>query len=204
MDAAIVNLGLGNLGSVQAALWRHHAQSTITFDPKVIAQAPRLLLPGVGSFDAAMDRLRASGLDELLRQRALGDGVPLLGICLGMQLLLERSDEGHLPGLAWISGRLDRFQPQAGRPVPHMGWNTVTPSPSSRLFTGMRADARYYFVHSFRATGVPDGDVAGSTWYGDNFASAVEKGSVAGVQFHPEKSHQDGAQIFRNFLEWRR
>jgi imidazole glycerol-phosphate synthase subunit HisH len=168
-----------------------------------IRAAERIILPGVGAFDAAMDKLEASGRIPLLRERAFGDRIPFLGICLGMQLLAKGSEEGQRPGLGWIDAQVVKFRrEQAATPirVPHMGWNTVRPRPGHPLFVGLEHKARFYFVHSFHAVCAPE-SVLCATDYGYEFASGLVRDNVCGVQFHPEKSHKYGFALLKNFVE---
>ena len=196
---AIVDVGLGNVGSVANMLRKVGADAVRTDDGAVVAEATRIVLPGVGSFDVAMDRLRDRGLIGVLTERA-GSGVPVLGICLGMQLLADGSDEGMSPGLGWIPGHVRRLTPGA-LPVPHMGWNTVHPCHDDTIVSDLDDDARFYFVHSYAF--VPDRpeDSWAETIYGEPFVSVVGHDNVLGVQFHPEKSHRHGMALLRCFCE---
>lgn len=198
----IVDYGIGNLGSIINMFRKVGVEAKVAADAKVIAGARKLVLPGVGSFDRGMRELRRSGLDEVIQRRVVDDGVPILGVCLGMQLLAQRSEEGSEPGLGWIDAEVARLQPSAGPdrlPVPHMGWNRLELVRPHPLFEGLEMDARYYFVHSYhvvcRDPAVP------LTWtsYGQRFTSSVATRNVMGVQFHPEKSHRFGMRLFRNF-----
>lgn len=203
MKVKVVNLGLGNLGSVVNALNKVGAEPSIVERPEELEGAERILLPGVGAFDVAMGRLRERGFEPVLNQQVRVDKTPILGICLGMQLLAEFSDEGVLPGLGWITGRSVHFHEaivsSSELRVPHMGWNTVAASPGSLLFSGQSPDARYYFMHSYHLSGVPGDMIAGETKYGVKFTCAIESENVYGAQFHPEKSHQFGIEVLRNF-----
>ncbi len=194
-DVVIVASGGANIASLQFALERLHVASTVSAEPARIRAATHVIIPGVGAVDDAMLRLRRDRLHELiptLRQ-------PVLGICLGMQLLFEGSDEGALPCLGIIPGRALRFAPAAGRPVPHMGWNTLDPQRDSRLLTGLGGQDYAYFVHSY-ALPVSAATVA-STQYGAPFSACVEWGNFFGAQFHPERSAAVGARLLQNFLE---
>jgi glutamine amidotransferase len=196
----LVDYGLGNIGSVANMFKRVGAETTRVSTPEEVAAVDKLLLPGVGSFDAGVNRLREPGLFDALREFA-ASGRPLLGICLGMQLLMDGSDEGTLPGLGLLGGRSIRFDDAAGLRVPHMGWNHATPTREHALVADLPEDSRYYFVHSFHV--VPD-DAATTlavTEYGVPFTSMVQAGNVMGAQFHPEKSHTFGMAIMRNFAE---
>ena len=198
----IVNYGMGNLGSVQNMFRKIGVPATITSDLGEIASAQKILLPGVGAFDAAMERIEQGGFRAVLDQKALVERVPVLGICLGMQLLTDSSEEGRLPGLGWISGTTRKFvfSPDQQLKVPHMGWNIVEevrPSPLNRDFP---PEPRFYFVHSYYVTVADERHVLMRTPYGHRFDSVISNGeNIFGAQFHPEKSHRFGMQLFRNF-----
>lgn len=198
----IVDYRMGNLGSISNMLKKLGVPSKITADPQDIAEASKLILPGVGAFDAGMDNLHRSGLLPVLNERVLGAGVPTLGICLGMQLMTRRSDEGHREGLGWIDAEALRFRPaDATLKVPHMGWNLVRPVRPSPLTDGLPDEPRFYFVHSYHVRCNAPEDVLLTTQYGEEFHSAFQHGNVMGVQFHPEKSHKFGMALLRNFAE---
>lgn len=198
----IVNYHMGNLGSISNMLKKLGIPSKITADPQDIAAASKLILPGVGAFDAGMDNLQRSGLLPVLNERVLGAGVPTLGICLGMQLMTRRSDEGHREGLGWIDAEALRFRPiDTTLKVPHMGWNLVRPVRPSPLTDGLPDEPRFYFVHSYHVRCNTPEDVLLTTHYGGEFHSAFQHGTVSGVQFHPEKSHKFGMALLRNFAE---
>jgi imidazole glycerol-phosphate synthase subunit HisH len=195
---ALVDYGMGNRRSVEKALEHVGARVARTADAEVIGAAEAIVLPGVGAFPEAMRRLRALGLDDLLRERAAA-GVPLLGICLGMQLLFESSDEHEgAEGLGLLAGTVTRLD-APGLKVPHIGWNTVTFTRPARLTAGLGDAAPFYHVHTFACRPADPEDVAGTGEYGERFASIVERGNVAGVQFHPEKSSLDGLALLRTF-----
>lgn len=201
---AILDYGMGNVKSISNMLKRLGHQAVLTQDPKVIASACRIILPGVGAFDTAMNRLRESGLIPHLEHAVFSNNTPLLGICLGMQLLATRSDEGKAPGLGWIDGEVIpfRFDHSVQRlPIPHMGWNRVMATQAHPIFNELKDDAFFYFVHSYHfSTSNPDNSIATST-YGYEFTCAVCKNNIMGVQFHPEKSHKYGMQMLKNFVE---
>ncbi|MBY0588295.1 imidazole glycerol phosphate synthase subunit HisH [bacterium] len=197
----IVHYGAGNLKSVARALERLGENSTISSDPKVIARAKRLILPGVGSFDTAMNTLRDKEIIPVLEERVLSAGVPILGICLGLQLFTERSEEGSSPGLSWIAGHTQRFRsPDPTMKVPHIGWNTIERQRDGQLFDGFPSEASLYFVHSYYVVCADEEVVTGRSDYGERFVCAIEKGNILGVQFHPEKSQQIGLHLLHNFL----
>ena len=195
----IVNYQMGNVGSIKNMLKKVGVESEISGDPEVLSKASKLILPGVGAFDTGMRHLQDSGLIGVLNELVLEKKVPVLGICLGMQLLTRKSEEGVLPGLGWIAADTVKFRLDDLR-VPHMGWNTLHPSSSAALFQGYSEEPRYYFVHSYHVVCDDPQDAAGTTQYGLPFTSAVQKGNVMGAQFHPEKSHKFGMQLFRNFV----
>jgi glutamine amidotransferase len=200
----VVNYGIGNLGSIANMLRRIGIEVAVASETGPVAAADRLILPGVGAFDAAMERLLASGLVETIRRRVLEDGVPLLGICLGMQLLTERSEEGGLPGLGWVPADTVRFrfpEDDEDRRIPHMGWNTVSVRRGDSLFRHTSADARFYFVHSYHVRCRSESDILATTHYGREFVAAFGHGNVFGTQFHPEKSHTFGMEVLRAFCE---
>ncbi len=197
---AIVDYDIGNLAAVANMLRRLGADCEITADAARIEQADRLVLPGNGAFDACMRGLRATGLVPLLQRRVLQQHVPLLGICVGAQMLGHASDEGAEPGLGWLNLRVRRFPATEGLRVPHMGWNSVhVEQPQHPLVAGLEADARFYFVHSYRIEPADPADVLLSADYGGRFAAAVARGNISGVQFHPEKSHRYGKRLLGNF-----
>ena len=194
----IIDYGMGNLGSIRNMLRRAGVPSTITGDPDEIARATKVLLPGVGSFDAAMWQIHDRGLREVLDRKALRERVPTLGICLGMQLMTRGSEEGVRAGLGWVDAETCRF-PTDGLKVPHMGWNLVRPTRSSPLVDGLPPDARFYFVHSYFVRTDRPADTVLTAQYGLTFAAALEAGNIFGAQFHPEKSHKYGMQLLANF-----
>jgi glutamine amidotransferase len=198
----IVDYGLGNLGSISNMLKKIGADSTVTASASEIERAGLLVLPGVGAFDQGMANLRNRGLVDPLNRSVLERRVPILGICLGMQLFCDGSDEGQLPGLGWIPGRGVRFgwPPTEGAlKVPHMGWNEVAFELACPLAAGLQEQARFYFVHSYHVVCRDVADVAARATYGFAFTAAVQHGNILGVQFHPEKSHRYGMQLLRNF-----
>ncbi len=193
----IIESGGANIASLQFALERLGVQSTVTSEPARIAAASHVILPGVGAAADAMARLRATGVDRLipvLRQ-------PVLGICLGMQLLFEASDEGATQCLGVIPGRVARLQAAPGRPVPHIGWNTLECSAGSPLLAGIRDGDHAYFVHGYAAAVGPYTEA--STGYGAPFSACVRRGNFHGAQFHPERSAAVGARLLQNFVELR-
>jgi glutamine amidotransferase len=193
-DVVIVDSGGANLASLEHALSRVGARSLVTRDASLIGPAPRVIVPGVGSAQSAMSQLRETGLDALiptLRQ-------PVLGICLGMQLLFTHSDEGDTNCLGIIDDRVRRLEPAPGLPVPHMGWNSLTNRRPDPLLDGIGADAWFYFVHSYAAR--PGPSTLASADYGVPVAAVVRRDNFWGTQFHPERSSIAGARLLENFL----
>lgn len=200
----IVDYGMGNPGSIKSMLRHIGFSSVITSSPEVIGHADKIVLPGVGAFDSAMRNIRELGLLQSLNHRVLTDKIPVLGICLGMQILAYSSEEGIMPGLGWISGNVVRFcfdGEMESPKIPHMGWNVVSLSKRSCLFQDMPSDMRFYFVHSYHLVCDNREDVLCATNYGFEFCSAVEHGNIFGTQFHPEKSHRYGMQLLENFVK---
>jgi glutamine amidotransferase len=198
----IVNYGMGNLGSMLNMYKRIGVKATIESDPTLIRQAEKLVLPGVGAFDSAMSCINSvPGLREALNHKALVERAPILGVCLGMQLLTRSSEEGALPGLGWIPGITSRFPKQEGLKVPHMGWNVALPNTPSRLTAHVSQEPRYYFVHSYCVHVDDQEHSLMKSHYGVDFDSAIGRDNIYGVQFHPEKSHRFGMQILKNFAE---
>ena len=196
-EVVIIDSGGANLASLQFALQRLGAQAVVSADPAIVAAAPRVLLPGVGSAGDAMRRLRAAGLDRLLTTLRL----PLLGICLGMQLLFERSAEGDTQGLGILPGEVGRLVAAPGRPVPHMGWNTLEAARPDPLLQDIAAGEHFYFVHSFAAR--PSDTTLATTDYGGALVAIAGRDNFRGVQFHPERSGPAGARLLANFLRLR-
>jgi len=200
---AIIDYGMGNLGSVLNMLKKVGAESVITSDPDQIANAEKLILPGVGSFDAAMRRIHDVKLFNLLNEQVLIKKKPVFGICLGMHLLFESSEEGRLPGFGWIKGKVLSFKNRIPNSlkIPHMGWNDVSIINQNDLTKGFTGDIRFYFVHSYFVK-IENGENQMMTCdYGLIFDAAVHKTNIYGAQFHPEKSHRYGMQLFKNFSE---
>ena len=198
----IVDYGMGNLGSMRNMFKRIGANVTVESDPSALVHAEKLVLPGVGSFDAAMGRINeSSGLRDLLEHKANVEKIPILGVCLGMQLLTNSSEEGELAGLGWIDAKTIRFPEQDGLKVPHMGWNVASPARKSPLTVEVSEEPRYYFVHSFCVHVENAEHSIMRTDYGGVFDSAIARDNIYGVQFHPEKSHRFGMHILKNFAK---
>lgn len=200
----VVDYGMGNLGSVLNMLRRSDVEAMVSGRVEDVMQASKIILPGVGAFDQAVENLRQTGLATALKVRVERDGVPLLGICLGMQLLTESSAEGSQAGFGWIPGNTTRFQQMeasAELKVPHMGWNQVEVTQPNPLLPPLEEERRFYFVHSYHVACAPE-FVIGTTTYGYPFPSVVRHGSVFGAQFHPEKSHRFGSDLLTRFAGW--
>jgi glutamine amidotransferase len=199
---SIVDIGLCNVGSVRNMLRRIGVLAEIVDSPGGLAAGNAIILPGVGHFSEAMKRMRQTGFDEAVSEAALDQAKPILGICLGMQLLAETSEEGQSEGLGLLPATFVKFDPaemEERLPVPHMGWNTVDVQKAHPLFDQMAESARFYFVHSYYAiTKDPDINLT-KTRYGVDFVSAYAKDHIMGVQFHPEKSHKFGMKLLQNF-----
>lgn len=196
---AIIDYDIGNLGAVANMLQRLGVACEITAAPARIEAAERIVLPGNGAFDACMRGLRATGLVPLLERKVRQQRTPLLGVCVGAQMLGHRSEEGTEPGLGWIDMTVQRFPSRPDLRVPHMGWNQVQAVREHALLEGQEPDARFYFVHSYYMLPSDPADVLLRAEYGIGFAAGVARGNIAGVQFHPEKSHRFGKRLLGNF-----
>lgn len=201
---SIVNYGLGNIQAFSNIYKRLGIPHTVTSTAAELRDADHIILPGVGAFDWAITRLNESGMREELQEAVIGRGRPLLGICVGMQMLARRSDEGLLEGLGWIDAEVHRFAdtaPGVTASLPHMGWNDVIPRETDGLFRNFSEGARFYFLHSYYVAPSFDANVLATTDYNGVYTSSVREKNVYGVQFHPEKSHQWGIQLLKNFAE---
>ncbi len=201
---AIIDYGMGNPASIKNMLGRLGHRAEMTRTPADAAGADRIILPGVGAFDEGMARLGELGWNDSLRAEAAGRGRPLLGICLGMQLLFPSSEEGRLPGLGLVDGAVVKFRfgPEVTPTprIPHMGWRSISPvGTAPELFAGLEQEARFYFVHSYHCRCANSVEVAAEADYGFRFTCAVRRGRLYGVQFHPEKSHRYGMRLLDNF-----
>lgn len=200
----VVDYGLGNVQAFLTLYKRLGFEATRAKTAADLAGASKIILSGVGAFDHAIELLDQSGMRPTLETLVLQDKVPVLGICVGMQILASSSDEGRLPGLGWVPGKVRSFRSDersASLPLPHMGWNDVQPKPGSPLFAGLESDARFYFLHSYYFDCIEPSHAAATASYGADFSCAVSVGNVYGVQFHPEKSHHFGTQLLKNFAE---
>jgi imidazole glycerol-phosphate synthase subunit HisH len=199
----IVDYGLGNILAFLNVYKRLNVEAGVAKSPDDLLDADKIILPGVGAFDHAMDLLERSGMRATLDELVLRKGTEVLGICVGMQILAGASDEGSARGLGWVPGRVRSFRvlndPQLR--LPHMGWNDVRPTVPSPLFSNLESDARFYFLHSYFFDCERPQDVAATSSYGTDFGCAIRSGNIHGVQFHPEKSHQFGKQLLKNFAE---
>ena len=196
----ILDYGMGNLGSIVNMFKRIGEAVMVSGDAEQIAGAEKLLLPGVGAFDAAMQRINAmDGIREVLDRKVLIEQTPLLGICLGMQLLTHSSEEGKLPGLGYIPGQTVRFPASASLKVPHMGWNLIQQVHPSPLIENLPEDPRFYFVHSYYVQVEEKAHCIATAHYGRDFDAVIQRDNVFGAQFHPEKSHKFGMKLLENF-----
>jgi imidazole glycerol-phosphate synthase subunit HisH len=200
----IVDYGVGNLSSIINMLKKAGAKAIASSDPEVLEQAEKLILPGIGAFDAGMNKLNEHGLVPLLNYLALEKKVPFLGLCLGLQLMSKGSEEGHVQGLGWLDAETIRFKfgaDQTQLKVPHMGWNTIEIRRPHPLFTNLDPESRFYFVHSFYVQSHDPEIVLAETDYGGCFHSILGRDNIMGAQFHPEKSHKFGLHLLKNFAE---
>lgn len=199
----IVDYGMGNLGSMVNLFKKIRVEAMISCDPATIERADKLVLPGVGAFDSGMRNLESRGLVPVLNRRVVEEKVPILGVCLGMQLLCKKSEEGKLPGLAWLDAETIRFNFEDSKSqlkIPHMGWNSVGICQTNSLFGGLEAVNRFYFVHSYHVVCHNPADVLATAHHGYDFTAAFSHENIYGVQFHPEKSHRFGMALLKNFV----
>jgi len=201
---AIVNYGLGNIQAFVNIYRRLNIPTSVANTADDLVLADKIILPGVGAFDWAMTLLNESGMRKAIDEFVIEKRKPVLGICVGMQMMAQRSDEGILDGLGWIDAEVRKFDQSFFKErmqLPHMGWNDVEPQQSEYLFRGLESGARFYFLHSYYFVPRKESDVLAITNYNGPFASAVGVGNIFGVQFHPEKSHHWGIQLLKNFAE---
>lgn len=198
----IVDYGLGNINAFVNVYKRLNIRTMVANTAEHLKGATKIILPGVGAFDYAMSQLNASGMRDELDRRVIVDKVPVLGICVGMQILAKSSDEGKLPGLGWIDGEVRLFDsdliPYKTR-LPQMGWNGIHPLKENKLLDKMNGNSRFYFLHSYYFTCNDKEDIIATTGYGITYASVINHENIFGTQFHPEKSHSNGIQLLQNF-----
>lgn len=200
----VIDYGMGNLGSILNMLKKLRYNAVTSSDPAVVATASKLVLPGVGAFDNGMANLNRLGFIPILQDMVLQQKIPILGICLGMQLFTKNSEEGIVEGLGWLDAKTVRFrfdEKHKDLKIPHMGWNTVKAKKEGKLFENMYPESRFYFVHSYHLMCNDEPDVLATTFYGYEFVSAVQRDNIMGVQFHPEKSHKFGLKLVENFTK---
>jgi len=200
----IIDYGLGNIQAFVNVYKRLHIPVKVATNAEQLCGASKLILPGVGAFDHGMQRLNTSGMRQTLDEMIIGKGIPVLGICVGMQMLADSSDEGVLPGLGWIPGQVRSFHSisqSSSLALPHMGWNDVKPASGNPLFAGQQESWLFYFLHSYFFECIEPAHVIATANYGASFSCAVASGNVYGVQFHPEKSHHCGVALLKNFAE---
>ena len=198
-EVIIVDYGMGNVGSIRSMYKYLGIPAVVSRERSVIETASRLIVAGVGAFDAGMRNLKSFDLISLLSDRVQEAKIPVLGICLGMQLFTESSEEGNLPGLGWIKGNTVHFKLPSNYKIPHMGWNSVTSKKSSSLSDSLSEESRFYFVHSYHCVPKNSADILLTTNYCDDFVSGLQNDNIFGVQFHPEKSHKFGMRILESF-----
>ena len=200
----IVNYGSGNIQAIANIYSRLNIPFEIIEDPSELAKTNKLILPGVGAFDATMKQLLDSGLKSALDEEVLIKKKPVLGVCVGMQIMSNGSEEGTLPGLGWIKGKVKKFDINKFKEkpfLPHMGWNTIEPKINHDVFKDLDYDLGFYFVHSYYFETEHSTNLLSTSIYGDEFASAVFNNQIFGMQFHPEKSHSNGVQLLSNFAK---
>ena len=197
----IIDYGMGNLGSLANMLKKIRIPAKISSDLGDIESAEKLILPGVGSFDHGMQKLQELNLTDILNKLVIGEKIPILGICLGMQMFTKTSEEGTQPGLGWVDANTVKFKADKGSSlkIPHMGWDTIDIKKSHFMLQDTDYNAMYYFVHSFHVVCNRSEDVLSTSHYGYDFVSSLAKDNVIGVQFHPEKSHKYGMKLLENF-----
>jgi len=197
----IIDYGLGNISAFANVFNRINQSFALARTAEDVHAATKLILPGVGSFDHAMHRLEDSGMYEALNDKVIGEKTPVLGVCVGMQMMARVSEEGTRPGLGWIDGEVKKFVESADHAVrvPHMGWNNASPTRAHGLLDGLDSESRFYFLHSFYFEAHQPEDVLATTEYDGRFTCAVAREKIFGVQFHPEKSHRWGSRLLENF-----
>jgi glutamine amidotransferase len=198
----IIDYGLGNIGSLVNMCRYIGIETIVGNDEATIRRATHLILPGVGTFDKAISNLKSQDLFELVNLAVLEGNKPILGLCLGAQIMLAKSEEGLLDGFGWVQGQVVRFNLPKPLKIPHMGWNMARQANGESLFDDMPdSEPRFYFVHSYHFANIPEENIACTTNYGGEFVSGFRKGKIVGMQFHPEKSHQFGIKLLENFYK---
>ena len=198
----IIDYGLGNIKAFVNVYNRLNIKTKIAQKASDIEGASKIILPGVGAFDYAISQLNNSGMRDEIEKKVLINRIPIMGICVGMQILAKSSDEGTLPGLGWINGKVKKFETSINSPsikLPHMGWNTIKPVNNSPLMIGFSDNSRFYFLHSYYFIVENKKDIISTTNYGLGFSSGVSSDNIFGIQFHPEKSHANGIRLLQNF-----
>jgi glutamine amidotransferase len=200
----IIDYGLGNIRAFVNVYERLNIKTKVAHNAEDIKDATKIILPGVGAFDYAMKQLNASGMRDELDNKVLGEKIPVIGICVGMQILANSSEEGILPGLGWIDGEVKLFDTSKilhKTRLPHMGWNNINPVNGHNLLNGLDSQSRFYFLHSYYFVCHNENEIISTTEYGISYASAVNRENIFGIQFHPEKSHSNGIQLLHNFAK---
>lgn len=200
---AIIDYGVGNLASIQNMFKKAGVIAEVCSKSEEIEAAAKIVLPGMGAFDNCMQKYNDSGFRDIVEQKVMQDKIPVLGICVGLQMFMESSEEGKLPGLGWVKGKtvlFDHSKLTAGQKIPNMGWLDTYCSRETKLMQGIE-EPRYYFAHSYHIVVSDNTDTAITANYGYDFTAGIEKGNILGVQFHPEKSHRFGMQLFKNFAQ---
>ena len=201
----IIDYGLGNVKAFVNLYTRLNIKTKIAKEAKDLTNASKIILPGVGAFDYAMEQLNKSGMRDQIEKKVLLEKIPFMGICVGMQILANSSDEGKLSGLGWIDGKVEIFQNKESKPqleLPHMGWNTIKSINDSPILSGLTDKSRFYFLHSFYFAAKNKKDIISTSHYGFDFSSGVSFGNIFGIQFHPEKSHLNGIKLLKNFSNY--
>jgi glutamine amidotransferase len=200
---AIIDYGLGNINAIYTVYKNLDIPVKIASTSSDLGNVRKLILPGVGSFDYAMEKLNKSGMRDTLDNLVQSDKVDILGICVGMQMLAKSSEEGNHPGLGWLDAEVKKFNKNMDYDllIPHMGWNNITPKKGSPLLIGFCNSSYFYFLHSYYFEAHDNTNIVSTTKYGFDFVSTINNGNIYGVQFHPEKSHQSGIQLLKNFSE---
>lgn len=201
MKTIIIDYGMGNISSIQNMLRFLGYSSSLSYDAHEILSADRLIFPGVGNFGKAMENIKDRKINDILNEAVLEKRIPILGICLGMQLMMSWSEEGNCPGLDWIKGRVEKFNLDTDTfKIPHMGWDYIKIQQHCNILKDLPANPRFYFVHSYHAVCQNEHESIATTDYGGDFTSIIGRDNIFGVQFHPEKSHKFGKKIFENFM----